>query len=123
MTAFDDIMEVASYQDGYVATYQLDVSRQMFSHYHSTGRLVRIIPGIYRLDHYGISEDEDLIVAYLWSRQKGVLSHQTALSCHELSDALPKCVHLSFPIDESLPPQEASPWLRLHRADVLDEDR
>lgn len=123
MSTLDDIAEAAKHQEGYVAIYQVDVSRQMFSHHESKGRLERVLPGIYRLGHFPMSEDEELIVAYLWSRQRGVISHRTALSLHDLSDVLPRAVDITLPVEEPLPPQELPSWLRLHRADVPDEDR
>ena len=49
MSTLVDIAEVAKHQEGYVATYQVDVSRQMFSHHESKGRLERVLPGIYRM--------------------------------------------------------------------------
>jgi predicted transcriptional regulator of viral defense system len=123
MTTLDNIAEVAKHQEGYVATYQVEVSRQMFSHHESQGRLERLLPGIYRLEHFPMAEDEELIVAYLWSRQRGVISHQTALSLHDLSDVLPRAVDITMPVEESLPPQEPPSWVKLHRADVPEEDR
>lgn len=123
MTTYDDIMETAKFQEGYVATYQVDVSRQMFSHHASSGRLERVFSGVYRSSHYSISENEDLIVAYLWSREMGVISHQSALSLYDLSDDLPKQVNLTYPPNESLPPQPPPEWVRLHRKHVPDEDR
>lgn len=122
MATLDKIYEVAQYQEGYVANYQVDVSRQMFSHYESTGRLERIQRGIYRVSHFPMSENEEFIVAYLWSRERGVLSHETGLSIYDLSDALPNAVHLSYPPDAALP-KEQPEWLKLHRIEVPEEDR
>ena len=122
MGTLDKILDVAKVQHGYVANYQVDVSRQMFSHFESQGRLERLRPGIYRVAHFPMSEDEEFIVGYLWSRERGVLSHQTALSTYELSDALPKKVHLSYPPDVELPKSQPE-WLVLHRADVPEADR
>lgn len=122
MSKLDTILEVAQYQDGYIANYQVDVSRQMFSHYASRDRLQRVHRGIYRVSHFPTSEHEEFVVAYLWSRERGVLSHQTALFIHDLSDVLPGMTHLSYPVDKSLPDSKPE-WLRLHRADHGDEDR
>ena len=123
MDTLQQIQQVAKHQGGYVATYQVDVSRQMFSRHESKGRLERVIRGIYRVAAFPLSEHEDFIVAYLWSRERGVLSHETALAIHDLSDALPKNVHLSYPGDEALPKGRPD-WVRLHRTeDVPNEDR
>jgi predicted transcriptional regulator of viral defense system len=121
MDTLQQIQEAAKHQGGYVATYQVDVSRQMFSRHESKGRLERVLRGIYRVEAFPMSEHEDFIVAYLWSRERGVLSHETALAIHDLSDVLPKRVHLSYSPDEALPKGKPD-WVRLHRAIVPDED-
>jgi predicted transcriptional regulator of viral defense system len=122
MGTLQQIQQVAKHQGGYVATYQVDVSRQMFSRHESKGRLERVIRGVYRVQAFPMSEHEDFIVAYLWSRERGVLSHETALSLHDLSDVLPTEVYLSYPRDEALPKGKPD-WVRLHRMNVPDEDR
>jgi predicted transcriptional regulator of viral defense system len=122
MGTLDEIYEVAQYQEGYIANYQVDVSRQMFSHYEAADRLERIQRGIYRVAHFPTSEQEDYIVAYLWSRERGVLSHETALSIHDLSDVLPGKVHLCYPPEDPLPMGQPE-WLELHRADVHEDSR
>ena len=35
---------------------------------------------------------------WLWSDREGVFSHETALALHQLSDALPASIHMSFPL-------------------------
>jgi predicted transcriptional regulator of viral defense system len=70
----------------------------LIKHIHA-GRIVRVRRGIYRLVHYPAGEHEELVVAWLWFESAGVFSHQTALSLHGLSDALPEQVHLTLPAD------------------------
>lgn len=87
------------------------------------GSLERVRRAIYRITHYPRAEHEELVTAWLWSEQQGVLSHETALALHELSDALPHRTHLTLP----------SAWRRrrfrvpanvlLHHADVPPTDR
>ncbi len=120
------LFEVASGQEGLFTTQQaaeVGYSPQLLVHYVRTGRVVRIHRGIYRLVHFPRGEHEELVAAWLWSEQAGVVSHQTALALHGLSDALPAHVHLTLP----------SAWRRrrfrvpkdvvLHHADVALEDR
>ena len=57
--------------------------------------------GIYRIARFPPSEHEDLVVLWLWSGQRAVFSHETALSLHELSDALPARLHLTMPASTS----------------------
>ena len=40
---------------------------------------------------------EDVVVAWLWWGRASVMSHETALALHGLSDALPSKIHMSVP--------------------------
>lgn len=55
------------------------------------------MPRAYRLVHFPASEHEDLTTIWLWSEQKGVVSHETAHMLHNLSDVLPRKAHLTLP--------------------------
>ncbi|MET0284440.1 MAG: hypothetical protein ABW352_08220 [Polyangiales bacterium] len=68
-------------------------------------------------------EHEELVTAWLWSERVGVISHQTALSLHELSDALPNHVHLTLPADWRRRRFRVPPGVVLHHGDVLAEER
>jgi predicted transcriptional regulator of viral defense system len=59
--------------------------------------MVRVRRGVWRLVHFPAGEHEDLTAVWLWSGQKGVFSHQTALALHALSDVLPARIHLTLP--------------------------
>jgi predicted transcriptional regulator of viral defense system len=67
--------------------------------------LQRLRRGIYRIARFPPTENEDLIVIWLWSRRDGVFSHDTALSLHQLSDALPTRYHITVPT--ASPPRRA----------------
>ncbi len=91
--------------------------------YHVTaGNWVRERRGIFRLALHPLPPRPDLILWWLWSRNRqdepqGIYSHQTALSLHELSDAMPSRVHMSVPRDFRR--SAATPKaLVLHMADV-----
>lgn len=123
---WDRLFETASAQDGYFTTRQAadaGYSSQLLLKHIRAGRVARTRRGIYRLVHFPAGEHEELVTAWLWSERAGVISHQTALALHGLSDALPAHVHLTLP----------SAWRRrrfrvpadvvLHHADVPPEDR
>ena len=78
--------------------------------------------GIYRLVHFPAGEHEDLIAAWLWSDQAGVISHQTALALHDLSDALPSKVHLTLPQAWRRRRLRVPPGVVLHHANVPPDD-
>src|SRR5689334_22459123 len=94
------LYEVASSQEGLFTTRQAasaGYSPPLLVHHQHAGRIVRIRRGIYRLIHYPPGEYEELVVAWLWSEREGVISHQTALSLHGLSDVLPTQLHITLP--------------------------
>ena len=72
------------------------------AHHVKSGNWVRVERGIYRLARFPQSNEEQLVIYYLWSRNRagvpeGVYSHQTALSIHELSDINPSKLHMTVP--------------------------
>lgn len=92
--------DLAASQSGWFNTAQAveaGVSQQVLYRWSESGRIERRHQGIYRLTHYPISEHEDLVAAWLWSRTVGVISHETALQLHQLSDAFPRAIHLTLP--------------------------
>jgi predicted transcriptional regulator of viral defense system len=123
---WDRLFETAGAQDGYFTTRQAadaGYSTQLLLKHIRAGRVARMRRGIYRLVHFPAGEHEELVIVWLWSGHAGVISHQTALALHELSDVLPAHVHLTLP----------SAWCRrrfrvpagvvLHYADVPPGDR
>lgn len=97
---WDRLYETAAAQAGYVSLTEAlgaGYSRQLVRHYVREGRLERVDRGVYRLVHFPAGEHEDLVPLWLWSKQAGVFSHETALMLHELSDALPAKRHITLP--------------------------
>jgi len=76
-------------QAGYVTTKQAaeaGYSTHLLRKHIHAGRATRHRRGIYRLVHFPAGEHEELVTAWPWSEQAGVISHQTALSLHGLCD-------------------------------------
>jgi len=97
---WDHIYETAAAQQGLFTTEQAATagySPQLLLHHVHAGRMLRVRRGIYRLVHFPAGDHEDLVAAWLWSTQASVVSHETALSLHQLSDALPARIHLTVP--------------------------
>ena len=97
---WDRLYEIAAAQEGLFTTQQAaqaGYSPQLLVHHIRGGRMLRVRRGIYRLVHFPAGEHEELVTVWLWSEQAGVLSHETALALHGLSDALPAQVHLTLP--------------------------
>jgi hypothetical protein len=76
-----------------------------------------------RLRDFPSADHEDLVLAWLWSDQEGVVSHETALLLHHLSDVLPHRVDLSVPAAWRTRRLKVPTIVRLHHADVPDHER
>ncbi|MBK8011533.1 MAG: type IV toxin-antitoxin system AbiEi family antitoxin domain-containing protein [Deltaproteobacteria bacterium] len=123
---WDRLFETAAGQSGYVTTKQAaeaGYSTHLLRKHIHAGRVMRLQRGIYRLVHFPIGEHEELVTAWLWSEQAGVVSHKTALSLHGLSDILPAQVHLTLPEAWCRRRFRVPAGVVLHHADVVSEER
>src|SRR5258708_4092610 len=124
------LYQLAESQDGYftakqAATFGYTSNKRI---YHvRAGNWIREHRGIYRLALFPEPERSDLMLWWLWSRDRsdrpaGVFSHQTALSLHDLTDANPSKLALTVPANfrRGVPIPRI---LRLHYGDIRAEDR
>ncbi len=96
----DAIYELAEGQSGYFTTTQAaakGISRQLLRHHIAAGTIQRVAHGIYRLARFPSQPFEDIVIAALWAGPDSVASHETALTIHRLSDAMPNQIHLTLP--------------------------
>jgi predicted transcriptional regulator of viral defense system len=92
-------------QGGYFTAKQAKSSGYGYPHleYHvSTGAFERVEHGLYRLTDMPVAENDDLIRLSLWSRNRAdepqaIVSHESALVLHELTELLPDEIHLTVP--------------------------
>jgi predicted transcriptional regulator of viral defense system len=115
------LTRLAARQSGYFTAAQardLGYSYQAQRYHADRGNWVRIERGIYRLPEWPVEEHEDLVRWFLWSRQRAVVSHDTALSVHHLGDVNPGPIHLTVPPDFR---QEAE-GVVLHWAELAQDD-
>jgi predicted transcriptional regulator of viral defense system len=99
------LFSLAVEQGGYFTAKQAREAGYDYPHldYHvSCGNIVRVGHGLYRLPDLPPSEYDDLIRLALWSRNRqdqpqAVVSHESALVLHDLSDLLPTKTHLTVP--------------------------
>ena len=99
------LLEVVSEQAGYFTAKQALKRGYSYrlQHYHkSQGQWQEVDRGVFRLADYPNSPHEDLIRWSLWSRNRqdisqAVVSHESALSVHDLSDVMPTRIHLTVP--------------------------
>lgn len=123
---WDRLYASAAAQEGLFTTQQAaeaGYSPQLLVHHIAAGRAERVRRGVYRLVHFPAGEHEDLVSAWLWSEQKGVVSHQTALALHRLSDAMPAQIHLTLPSAWRSRRFRLPDGLVLHFADVSKQER
>lgn len=118
---------VAHEQGGYFTTKQAIQAGYGYRHldYHETaGNFERVGHGLYRLPTVPPAEHDDLIRITLWSRDQkdvpqAVVSHESALTLHELAELLPNQIHLT------VPPKFRKSTPRgcvLHKASLTSED-
>ena len=89
-----------STQHGYVTTRDardLDIDPAQLRLMAARGRLERAGRGVYRVPILPLSEHDDLAAALAWSLGRGVVSHESALVLHGLSDVNPSRIHLTVP--------------------------
>jgi predicted transcriptional regulator of viral defense system len=121
------LYQIAAAQGGYFTAAQARQAGYAYSqqHFHvERGNWLKVERGLYRLRDYPPGEREDLIRWSLWSRdQKGtpqaVVSHDTALTVHELSDVMPAQVHLTVPPGFR---KRVPPGCVLHKATLTSEE-
>jgi predicted transcriptional regulator of viral defense system len=123
------LYEVASAQRGFFTAGQARALGYTNSkqHYHvRAGNWIREGRGVYRLAFYPEPERPDLILWWLWSRDRsdtpqGVYGHQTALSLFDLTDLNPSKLDMIVPkrFRRGVPLPSI---LRLHRAEVSEDD-
>jgi predicted transcriptional regulator of viral defense system len=96
---------LAHEQGGYFTTKQAIQAGYGYRHldYHETaGNVERVGHGLYRLPTVPPAEHDDLIRLSLWSRNQkdlpqAVVSHESALVLHDLTDLLPDHTHITVP--------------------------
>lgn len=87
--------------------------------YHADhGNWVRVQRALFRLPGWPSDATDTYARWSVWSRGQGVVSHESALSVHDLSDVNPAQVHLTVPSSF----RAADDALVLHRGVVSEED-
>jgi predicted transcriptional regulator of viral defense system len=118
---------IAHEQGGYFTTKQAINAGYGYRHldYHETaGNFERIEHGLYRLPTVPPSEHDDLIRLTLWSRNQkdvpqAVVSHESALVLHEMTELLPDRIHLTVPLKFRKPPPTGCV---LHKAGLTTDE-
>jgi predicted transcriptional regulator of viral defense system len=110
------LFATAASQHGFFTASQASecgYATNLLTHHVRSGRFRRVHRGVYRLRDFPSSSHEDVAAAWLAvGRDSGVVSHESALALHELSDVVPAAIHLTVPRSRRYLP--ALPGVRLH---------
>lgn len=90
------------------------------------GDIERMSRGVYRFTRFPVSRFGNYMEAVLWPQVRrpdvvGVISHQSALFIHELSDVSPARVHVTLPTTVRIR-REVPKGLAIHYADLAPRD-
>ncbi|MCK9249734.1 MAG: type IV toxin-antitoxin system AbiEi family antitoxin domain-containing protein [Solirubrobacteraceae bacterium] len=121
---YSELAEIALDQYGYVTTVdarEIGVNPQRLVEMAARGTAERVFHGIYRLPVVGEGGLDQLMLATLWPRGLGVLSHETALDVHDLCDVNPAKVHVSVPMSYRLTREVPSVY-QMHRRRLDPEE-
>ena len=115
------LFALAAGQGGYFTAGQAKetgYSYQAQAHHVAAGNWLRIDRGLFRLAEWVPDRYDDLIRWTLWSKQRAVVSRESALAVHGVGEFEAARVHLTVPPGFSM----RDPAVILHRADLPDED-
>lgn len=116
------LYEFAVSQGGYFTAAQAVEAGypKQHQHYHvKRGNWVRERWGIYRLPEWPRSPYDDLVLWTLWCRGLAVVSQQSAMAVHGISDLMPARIHLTVPPGfRKRPP----PGIILHRGKLAPHE-
>jgi len=118
------LFNLAVGQGGYFTAAQaktIGYSYQAQAHHVGAANWLRVDRGLFRLAEWVPDRHDDLARWTLWSRARGVVSHETALSVHGVGEFESARLHLTVPpgftmTDDALVLHHA----RLPETDVLD---
>ena len=113
--------EVAADQRGYFTAAQaleLGYSYQAQAHHVDAGNWLRVDRGLFRLAEWVPEVQDEFARWTLWSKNRGVVSHESALEVHHLGEFEASKVHLTVPPGFTM----NDPTLVLHRATLAATD-
>lgn len=99
------------------------ISQQLLAKYLASRRVERVKRALYRIVDFPAGDHEDLIAIWLWTRNEGVFSHETALFLLDLSDALPHLAHVTVPRSWRSRQIRIPPEVAVHHADIPPRER
>lgn len=123
------LYEIAEDQSGYFTAAQAraaGIHQVRLVQLAQQGDVERMSRGVYRYARFPVSRLGHYMEAVLWPQVRrpqivGVISHQSALAIHELSDVSPARVHVTVPTAVRIR-RDVPKGLVIHYADLAPED-
>jgi predicted transcriptional regulator of viral defense system len=115
------LFALAADQAGYFTAAQaksIGYSYPAQAHHARAGNWIRIDRGIFRLRDWIPGVHDDLARWYLWSKQRAVVSHASALGVHDAGEFESPRIHLTVPPGFRM----ADDAVALHFAELADDD-
>ena len=115
------LFNLAAEQGGYFSAAQakrIGYSYQAQAHHVSAGNWIRIDRGLFRLGEWIPDLHDDLARWTLWSKGRGVVSHETGLAVHAIGELESARVHLTVPPGFTMRDEAVA----LHHAELADAD-
>jgi predicted transcriptional regulator of viral defense system len=115
------LFNLAAEQAGYFSAAQardLGYSYQAQAHHVGAGNWQRVGRGLFRLAEWVPEPHDDLARWTLWSKGRGVVSHETAMGVHDIGEFESPRIHLTVPPEFTMRAEA----LVLHFAELPDSD-
>lgn len=115
------LFHLAAQQGGYFSAAQAKsegYSYQAQAHHVAAGNWIRVDRGVFRLVEWVPELNDQLSRWTLWSKGRGVVSHESALAVHSIGEFESARVHLTVPAQFSM----RAPAITLHFADLPPGD-
>jgi Predicted transcriptional regulator len=123
-SVFTQLAEVANERYGFVTpddARDLGISPMNLVRMAERGQIERRGTGLYRFPLTPTDRLDVYMEATLWPRgARGVLSHETALELHELSDVHPTKIHVTVPRSHRVR-RATPPAYRIHQEDLMPD--
>jgi predicted transcriptional regulator of viral defense system len=121
---FEQLLERAHEQHGHLRpddARALNLDPKRLVDLERRGQAVRVAQGIYRLNLVPHDDLEEYLVATMWPKGLGVISHETALDLYDLCDINPSHIDVTVPPTYRVT-RDVPPGYRLHRRQVRDDE-
>jgi Domain of unknown function (DUF4365) len=123
---WERLSALAMRQDGYVTLSNarwIGYTEDVFHALIPAGKIERVATEVYRLVQFPPADREDLLVLWLQTDQRGVISHETALFLHGLCDILPSHLHITVPVGWTPEDRQLAADVEIRYADVPEAEQ